>query len=64
MRVWVPACSTGEEAFLLAILLQEHIASIKQNYRVQLFATDIDKEAMKHATLGRLSEQHRCGCPT
>jgi len=52
IRVWVPGCSTGEEAYTIAILLQEQMEIIKQNYRIQIFATDIDIEAIEKARLG------------
>jgi two-component system, chemotaxis family, CheB/CheR fusion protein len=52
VRVWSPGCSTGEEAYSLAILLQEHIEVLKQNYVVQVFATDIDSQAVAVARAG------------
>lgn len=52
IRVWVPACSTGEEAYTLAILFSEHLASIKKNYRVQIFCTDIDMQSLEVARKG------------
>ncbi|MFH0731144.1 MAG: chemotaxis protein CheB [Pseudomonadota bacterium] len=52
IRVWSPGCATGEEAYSLAILLQEHMESLKQNYRVQIFATDIDSQAIATARPG------------
>ncbi len=52
IRVWVPGCSTGEEAYSLAILFQEQIDIVKQNYKIQIFATDIDIEAVEKARLG------------
>jgi two-component system CheB/CheR fusion protein len=52
VRVWVPACSTGEEAYSLAILLQEHADYLKQNFEIQIFATDIDAEAIEKARTG------------
>jgi two-component system CheB/CheR fusion protein len=52
IRVWVPACSTGEEAYSLAILLAEQQALSKQNPKVQIFATDIDKAAIATARAG------------
>jgi two-component system CheB/CheR fusion protein len=36
IRVWSPGCSTGEEAYSLAILLQEHLEALKQSYRAGL----------------------------
>lgn len=52
IRVWVPACSTGEEAYSLAILLAEQQALSKHNPKVQIFATDIDKSAIATARAG------------
>ena len=52
VRVWVPGCSTGEEAYSIAILLQEHLEALKQSYKVQVFATDIDSQAIEQARAG------------
>jgi two-component system CheB/CheR fusion protein len=52
VRVWVPGCSTGEEAYSIAILLQEHVEAMKQSYQVQVFATDIDGAAITKARTG------------
>jgi two-component system CheB/CheR fusion protein len=52
IRVWSPGCSTGEEAYSIAILLQERLELLKQNYRVQVFATDIDSRAIATARAG------------
>jgi two-component system CheB/CheR fusion protein len=49
IRVWVPACSTGEEAYSLAMLLQEHAEDVKPRVPIQIFATDIDPEAIERA---------------
>ena len=56
VRIWVPACSTGEEAYSLAIIVQEHIGGLKKNHNVQIFATDIDKEAVDMARTGLYPE--------
>ena len=53
VRVWVPGCSTGEEAYSLAILLREHMDKLRGPPRVQIFATDIDEPAIGTARLGR-----------
>ena len=53
VRVWVPGCATGEEAYSLAILLREHMDSLTAPPKVQLFATDIDESAIATARLGR-----------
>ena len=52
LRAWVAGCASGEEAFSLAILLTEEIAAAGKNCDVQVFATDIDEEALKFARLG------------
>ena len=46
IRVWSPGCSTGEEAYSIAMLLAERMAVLKQAYTVQVFATDIDRRAI------------------
>jgi len=53
VRVWVPGCATGEEAYSLAILLKEHMDTLPASPRVQIFATDIDDLAISAARLGR-----------
>ncbi len=52
IRVWCVGCSTGEEAYSLAILLAEHQAAIRQSFQVQVFATDIDSRAIATARGG------------
>jgi len=53
VRVWVPGCATGEEAYSIAILLREHMAGLKELPKVQVFATDIDEAALAVARAGR-----------
>ena len=50
--VWSPGCSTGEETYFLAILLQERLEALKQTFTVQVFATDIDSRAINAARAG------------
>ncbi len=52
IRIWVPGCSTGEEAYSLAILLAERQEALKQSFKVQVFATDIDSRAITTARAG------------
>lgn len=52
VRVWVAGCSTGEEAYSIAILLHEQMATLKQNYTAQVFASDIDSRAIAFARVG------------
>jgi two-component system CheB/CheR fusion protein len=53
VRIWVPGCATGEEAYSLAILLREHMDGLKDTPKVQVFATDIDEPAIGTARAGR-----------
>ena len=52
IRVWSVGCSTGEEAYSLAILIQERLETLHQHYQVQVFATDIDCRAIDSARSG------------
>jgi two-component system CheB/CheR fusion protein len=52
IRVWSPGCSSGEEAYSLAILLAEHQETLKRSFKVQVFATDIDSQAIAAARAG------------
>ncbi|MGL1904348.1 MAG: PAS domain-containing protein [Fibrobacterales bacterium] len=52
IRVWTPGCSTGEEAYSIAILFQELMDELKQSYKIQIFATDIDNNAIATARAG------------
>jgi two-component system CheB/CheR fusion protein len=51
-RVWVPACATGEEAYSIAMLIREYLEEHAAAARVQIFATDIDEEAIARARRG------------
>src|SRR5262252_9974612 len=53
VRVWIAGCSTGEEAYSIAILLQEHLERSLSQPKVQIFATDIDETAMGVARAAR-----------
>jgi two-component system CheB/CheR fusion protein len=52
VRVWVAGCSTGEEAYAMAILLAEYAESAGIHREIKVFATDIDKSALEHASFG------------
>ena len=52
IRVWVPGCSTGEEAYTLAMLLKEHLDTVSFKPEIQIFATDIDEESLRTARTG------------
>ena len=49
LRIWVPACATGEEAFSLAILVKDYLDKQKLNIDLQVFASDVDNEAIERA---------------
>ncbi len=52
-RVWVPGCSTGEEAYSLAIILRELLESTRTQRSVRMYATDISETAIDTARRGR-----------
>lgn len=52
IRIWVPGCSTGEEAYSLAILFDRFIRDTKSNIDFKIFATDIDKKSLLKASMG------------
>ncbi len=52
IRVWSAGCSTGEEAYSLAMLLKERMEALKETHTLQVFATDIDAEAIAIARAG------------
>ena len=52
IRVWVAGCSTGEEAYSIAILLRERMEALRQSFKLQVFATDIDDRAIDVARAG------------
>jgi two-component system CheB/CheR fusion protein len=53
IRVWVPGCATGEEAYSIAIALQEYLAEAGAAVPVQIFASDISVRAIEKARAGR-----------
>lgn len=54
VRAWVAACSTGEEAYSLAIVFKEALVSLNQTIpvKLQIFATDLDQDAIEIARRG------------
>jgi two-component system CheB/CheR fusion protein len=52
LRVWIAGCSTGEETYSLAMLLREQITAQKVNVKLQIFASDLDAEAVATAREG------------
>jgi len=56
IRVWSAACSTGEEVYSLAILINEYLEKNRINCELKLFATDVDTKALEFAGLGYYPE--------
>ncbi len=52
IRVWSVGCATGEEAYSIAMLLAEHQQALKKNFKIHLFATDIDSVSITTARAG------------
>jgi two-component system CheB/CheR fusion protein len=52
VRVWVPGCSSGQEAYSIAILIAEEIRRVDSGLRVAVFGTDIDDDALRVARRG------------
>ncbi len=54
LRAWTPGCSTGEEAYSLAIVFKEALEQVKPigNFSLQVFATDLDRDAIDKARAG------------
>ena len=57
LRAWVPGCSTGEEAYSLAIVFKEALEEVKPRgkFSIQIFATDLDRDAIEKARSGIFS---------
>ncbi len=58
IRAWVAGCSTGEEAYSLAIVFKEALETLKpkENFKLQIFATDLDHDAINKARQGVFSK--------
>ncbi|HEY4219695.1 MAG TPA: chemotaxis protein CheB, partial [Myxococcota bacterium] len=56
IRVWVPGCSTGEEGYSIAISLLEFLDERANDFRIQIFCTDIDERAITLARRGSYAE--------
>lgn len=56
LRIWIPACSTGEEVFSIAMILCELQSTKSKKVPVQIFATDLSDQAIRHARQGEYTE--------
>ncbi len=52
IKIWVTACSTGEEAYSIAMVVDEVLEATAKNLTVKIFASDIDSEAIQFASVG------------
>ncbi|RJQ55033.1 MAG: PAS domain-containing protein [Nitrospiraceae bacterium] len=52
IRAWVAGCSTGEEAYSLAMVFAEAMAEAGRHFNIQIFATDIDEDSIRYARAG------------
>ncbi len=52
IRAWTAGCSTGEEAYSLAMLFQQMVEERGQGYDIKIFATDVDRDAIEFASAG------------
>jgi two-component system CheB/CheR fusion protein len=56
LRIWIAGCSTGEEAYSLAMVLREQITAANRNVKLQVFASDVDPDAIAGAREGLYPE--------
>lgn len=52
IRVWVPGCASGEEAYSIGILLHECMETLRSHFTIQIFGTDLDDSAIARARNG------------
>ncbi len=63
IRVWIPGCSTGEEAYTIALLIHDTFEKTSRHFNAQIFATDIDGEAIAVARRGVYPETIAANVP-
>ena len=64
LRIWVPSCATGEEAYSVAIALRECMERLHRHCDVQIFASDLDPRAIEFARAGKYPEGIAADVPT
>ncbi|MBK8020964.1 MAG: PAS domain S-box protein [Chloroflexi bacterium] len=63
IRVWSAGCSTGEEAYTIAILLAEALGTEQYRERVKIYASDVDEDALAHARQATYSNRDIANVP-
>lgn len=63
VRVWVPACATGEEAYSIAMLLSDYARTLDAPPTLQIFATDLDEDVLVEGRNGIYPESIRTDVP-
>jgi two-component system CheB/CheR fusion protein len=63
LRVWVPGCSTGEEAYSIAMLFLEEFAEAKRRVKLQVFASDVSEDAVAYGRNGLYPESIKADVP-
>ncbi|MEO7522929.1 MAG: CheR family methyltransferase, partial [Ferruginibacter sp.] len=61
VRLWIAGCSTGEEAYSIAICLHEYLGDSISGMKIQLFATDISEKAIQKARIGSYRQRDLFG---
>lgn len=56
IRIWIAGCSTGEEAYSIAMLFREQLSAAKNNIKLQIFASDVDADAVGQAREGSYTD--------
>ncbi|MEO7523240.1 MAG: chemotaxis protein CheB, partial [Ferruginibacter sp.] len=63
LRIWIAGCSTGQEAYSMAMCCCEYFSDRISNIKVQIFATDLSDKSIKHARAGIYSKKEVEGMP-
>src|SRR5205809_7377252 len=61
LRIWVPGCATGEEAYSIAMLVQEFVTARREKWDAKIFATDVDKVSIEYAGRGLYAQSIASG---
>ena len=64
LRVWIPGCATGEEAYSLAILFYEYLMLHEIELQVKIFATDVHQQSLDYGSRGVYSQDKLASVPS